>query len=379
MPRIVLDGVLKSFAGVDGKTVTAVDHLSLAVQEREWLALVGPSGCGKTTTLRVIAGLESPEAGRILFDNQPVTALPPVERDVAMVFQSHALFPHFIAFDNLAFGLKLRRVAQAEIRDRVHEVAGWLGLTHCLDRKPGQLSGGERQRVALGRALVRRPKILLLDEPFSHLDEPLRVQLRAELMALRARLEMTIVYVTHDQAEALMLGDRVAVLRKGRLQQLGTPREVYEKPANPFVAGFVGSPPMNLFPGTAAPREGHLVFVAAEAVAETPPSFILPLGGWRADWFSQNLGRPILLGVRPECMNLSEGEAQADAGPQVLAAVQSLEYLGAEMVIRLVAGGHRVVGRVASSSSLRTGQKVALSFDLSEARVYDAATGTLLF
>lgn len=378
MPRIVLEGVLKSFAGADAKSVTAVDYLSLDVPDRELLTLVGPSGCGKTTTLRLIAGLETPDAGRILFDDKPVTTLPPVERDVAMVFQSHALFPHLSAFDNLAFGLKLRHLPGSEIKSRVREAAEMLGLTHCLERKPGGLSGGERQRVALGRALVRRPKILLLDEPFSNLDEPLRVQMRAELLMLRTQLNMTVIYVTHDQGEALAMGDRVAVLRKGHLQQIGTPRELYEAPANTFVAGFVGSPPMNLFHGTVAHREGHLLLVGAETDPNPPvPAFVLSLGGWRADWFSQNIGRPVLLGIRPECIHLAD--ANVHTGSTVTAVLKSTQYLGARTILHLAVGEHGIVAQTESPCNLQAGQATPLTFHLERTRVYDAVTGVMLF
>ncbi len=357
--------------------MTAVDHLALAVQDRELLTIVGPSGCGKTTTLRLIAGLESPDAGRILFDDQPVTALPPAARDVAMVFQSHALFPHFSAFDNIALGLTLRRVSRAEIHTRVRETADWLGITPCLDRKPGKLSGGERQRVALGRALVRRPGILLLDEPFSNLDEPLRAQLRSELLALRARLGMTVIYVTHDQAEALALGDRVAVLSQGQLQQIGSPREIYEAPANRFVAGFVGSPPMNLVPGTVGHQEGRFVLLGAGTTADATSGVALQLGPWRTDWFSQNIGRSVLLGVRPEAVNLAD--ANADPDRSVRATVQSGQYQGAATLLHLMAGGHRIVAWTRSTVSFPRGHQVTVTFDFTHARLYDGVTGVLIF
>jgi multiple sugar transport system ATP-binding protein len=380
MPRIVLEGVLKSFAGADGKSVKAVVDLSLAVPDRELLALVGPSGCGKTTTLRLIAGLETPDAGKILFDDKLVTTLPPLGRDVAMVFQSHALFPHLSAFNNLALGLELRHVPRAEIFSRVREIAAMLGITYCLERKPGKLSGGERQRIALGRALVRRPRILLLDEPFSHLDEPLRVQMRAELLALRSRLEMTVIYVTHDQAEALALGDRVAVLRTGQLQQVGAPREIYNAPANTFVAGFIGAPPMNLFHGTVMQREEQLVLVGAKTAPDAPsPALVVPLGGWRADWFAQNVGRQVLLGIRPEGIGVTDSAAHAHASQTIAAVVQSIQYLGAESILHLTVGKHEVVARTASAGGLQRGQTVALAFDLRQAHVYDAATGALLW
>jgi multiple sugar transport system ATP-binding protein len=264
VPRLVLEDLTKTFPAPEGKPFAAVDGVTLTIADRELLALVGPSGSGKTTLLRLIAGLESPERGNISFDGHNVTWHSPQDRDVALVFQSHALFPHFTAFENIAFGLKLRGTPADQIHTRVHETAELLGVVHCLDRRPAKLSGGERQRIALGRALIREPKVLLLDEPFANLDEPLRLQLRTELPRLRQRFATTIIFVTHDQEEALALGDRVAVIRKGALQQVGTPREIYERPANRFVASFLGTPAMNLFHGTIAQREGHLVFLGAE-------------------------------------------------------------------------------------------------------------------
>lgn len=380
MPRMVLEGVSKSFAGTEGKSVTAVDALTLEVKDRELLALVGPSGCGKTTTLRLIAGLETPEAGKIIFDERLVTTLLPMDRDVAMVFQSHALFPHFTAFDNLAFGLKLRHVAKAEINSRVGETAEILGLTPVLDRKPGKLSGGERQRVALGRALVRRPKILLLDEPFSHLDEPLQVRMRSELLALRSRLDLTVIYVTHDQAEALALGDRVAVLRSGSLQQVGSPQEVYAAPANSFVAGFIGSPAMNLVRMTVARCEEGLVLLDAESPSDASQrAFVLPLGDWRTDWFVQNVGRLILLGIRPESISVGQDAVRASATQPITALVRSAQFAGAETILRLGLGSLNLTARVKSPDGFQTGQTVRLAFDLKRARIYDGISGALLF
>lgn len=355
--------------------MTAVGSLTLEVKDHEMLALVGPSGCGKTTTLRLLSGLEMVDSGTIRFDDEAVTQLPPMKRDVAMVFQSHALLPHLTAFENLAVGLKLRHVSRAEVIARVHEAAEWLGITRCLQRKPAELSGGERQRVALGRAMVRRPRILLLDEPLSHLDEPLRDQMRSELRTLHSRLNMTTIYVTHDQAEALALGDRVAVLREGKLQQLGSPREVYETPTNVFVAGFIGNPAMNLFQGTIAKREDELVFLGTSG-SETTATFVLELGAWRKDWLSDNIGRRVTLGIRPECIT------PADHGPRVgsalSAVVHSVEYAGARTMLRLAAGGQSLVACVGSSGGYRPGQTVTLAFDLNRARIYDQATGALL-
>ena len=329
MPRVVLEQVTKSFAAPDGKSVCAVNDISLAVADKELLALVGPSGCGKTTLLRLIAGLESVEQGGIRFDDQVVTEWPPQARNVAMVFQSPALFPHLTGFENLAFGLKLRGVARGEIAERVSATAEMLGVIHCLQRAPAELSGGERQRIAIGRALVRRPQILLLDEPFSQLDAPLRAQLRAEMLDLRTRLDLTIIYVTHDQAEALAFGERVAVMSAGRLQQVGSPREIYDAPANQFVAGFIGSPAMNMFPGTIAQRDGQLVFIG------TSPGFSLPLDGMRVAAFARHQGQRVILGFRPEHLTLRDAASPNDFQPKITATLKTIEFAGAEMILRL--------------------------------------------
>lgn len=379
MPRLVLEDVTKTFAAPEGKTGAAVDNVSLTVADRELLALVGPSGSGKTTLLRLIAGLETPELGKISFDGRNVTWQSPGERDVALVFQSHALFPHFTAFQNIAFGLKLRGVPVDQINARVHETATLLGVAHCLDRPPAKLSGGERQRVALGRALIREPKVLLLDEPFANLDEPLRVQLRAELPQLRQRFATTIIFVTHDQEEALALGDRVAVIRNGALQQIGTAREIYERPANRFVATFIGTPAMNLFHGTIAQRESHLVFLGAEADDVSLPRFQLELGGARADWFGANVGRKILLGFRPEHIALVDDAVSRDHPHPLPATVTAVEFLGAALQCRMLAGERPVTLRLSPQTLVQPGQSVRLAFDIRHAHVFDAATGAALF
>ncbi len=239
MARVVLENVTKHFHGPNGQTLCAVNRANLAVEDKELLTLVGPSGCGKTTTLRLIAGLEAPTAGTISFNGTVVNGVPPKRRDVAMVFQQHALYPHLTAGENMGFGLKLRRVPKAEAGQRVWEMADLLGVTDCLKRKPAELSGGQRQRVALGRALVRRPPLLLLDEPFANLDAPLRRELRRELLRLHGELGLTILLVTHDQAEALALGRRVAVMNGGAIEQIATPEEIRARPATPFVTAFL--------------------------------------------------------------------------------------------------------------------------------------------
>lgn len=380
MPSIVLEAVTKTFPAARGKSLAAIAQLSLTIAAREWLTIVGPSGSGKTTLLRLIAGLETPDHGRIGFDHQNVTQQSPQQRDVAMVFQSHALFPHFTAFENIAFGLKLRGVAREEIARRVRETAELLGVGHCLDRPPAKLSGGERQRVALGRALIRQPQILLLDEPFANLDDPLRLQLQTELAALRPRLATTLIWVTHHQAEALALGDRVAVLRKGELQQIGPPREVHNQPANHFVAGFIGSPAMNLFHGTVAQREGHLVFLGMETDSnDAPPRFILPLGSWRADWFGAHIGRTILLGLRPAAIWLITNSNAVKPGDLTEATVLRSQFAEPQSFCTVSWRGREFTASAAPEATLAPGQKVVLRMEFSNARVFDAATGGALF
>ncbi len=244
MPSVVLESLTKHFPGPNGQAICAVNRASLSVEAKELLALVGPSGCGKTTTLRLIAGLEEPDAGTVSINGQVVNRLPARERDIAMVFQNLALYPHMTARDNLAFGLRVRKLPAAEIEQRVHATAELLGITDCLPRRPAELSGGQRQRVALGRALVRRPPLLLLDEPFANLDAPLRRELRRELLRLHRELDLTTLLVTHDQAEALALGQRVAVMHAGAIEQVGAPAEIRAKPATPFVAAFLDSSPL---------------------------------------------------------------------------------------------------------------------------------------
>jgi len=379
VPRLVLEDLTKTFPASEGKAFAAVDGVSLTIADRELLALVGPSGSGKTTLLRLIAGLEAPERGNISFDTQKVTWQSPQDRDVALVFQSHALFPHFTAFENLAFGLKLRGVSADQINTRVHETATLLGVAHCLDRRPAKLSGGERQRIALGRALVREPKVLLLDEPFANLDGPLRAQMRVELPMLRQRFPTTIIFVTHDQEEALALGDRVAVIRKGAIQQVGSPREIYDHPANRFVASFIGSPAMNLFHGSIAQRESRLVFLGAEADDTSMPQFQLELGGARADWFGANVGRKILLGFRPEHIAPATASAIHDHPRPINAIMKSTAFIGIATHCQADITGRPITFRATPSAELSPGQIVLLTFDITHAHVFDAATGVALF
>ena len=312
MAKIVFEGVTKEFGGV----VIAVDDLSLEIEDGEFMVLVGPSGCGKSTILRMLAGLEEVTAGEIWIDDTQVTDLSPKERDIAMVFQNYALYPHMTVEENIAFGLKLRRVPKDERVQKAREVAQVLAIEHLLERKPAALSGGQRQRVAMGRAMIREPVAFLMDEPLSNLDAKLRVQMRAELARLHDRLRTTTVYVTHDQVEAMTLGDRVAVLRDGLLQQVDTPQRLFARPVNLFVAAFVGSPPMNLVEGTV---EGGAISFAG---------FHLPLG--ERTNLSGYEGRTVIVGIRPS--DLEDADLWATSGATVLdVEVDITEELGSEV------------------------------------------------
>jgi ABC-type sugar transport system ATPase subunit len=313
---------------------TAVDGLNIEVADGEFLVLVGPSGCGKTTALRMVAGLEDITSGRILIGDRVVNNVAPGSRDVAMVFQSYALYPHMTVYDNLAFSLRNHGVKKKEIDERVRRTAGVLELGELLKRKPKQLSGGQRQRVALGRAIVREPQGFLMDEPLSNLDAALRVQTRAEILRLQKRLGTTTIYVTHDQIEAMTMGDRIAVMNKGKLQQLGAPEELYERPANTFVAQFIGSPAMNML-----------------------PSSVLGLGGNRQ-----------LAGFRPEHVQLGNGRAGAGT---LNAAVEVVEYLGDEQLAHLRFGDHEVVVKLPVEPRLQRGANETFSVPLNKVLLFD--------
>jgi ABC-type sugar transport system ATPase subunit len=336
----------------------ALEELSLEVRDGEFFVLLGPSGCGKTTALRCIAGLEEPSAGEILIGERDVTRLDPAERDVAMVFQTQALYPHLTARRNIAFGLEVRRVPAADIARRVQQAAERLGLGTVLDRRPGELSGGERQRVALGRALVREPQVFLFDEPLSSLEPALRGELRGALLDLHRALGATVVYVTHDQVEAMTMGQRIAVLEGGRLRQVGTPAELYGRPADIFVARFIGSPGMNIFSGRGRGTgdEGGVVDCG-------PWSVPVPLERYEGE---------IYLGVRPEHVSLvapDQGIGAAD--------VRGVEPLGPDTLVRLDAGGQPLVARVQGIPDLRPGDRVGVKLDRRQLHLFDAAGARL--
>jgi multiple sugar transport system ATP-binding protein len=383
MSRIVLDAVSKQFP--DG--TSAVTSLDLDVSDGELLVLVGPSGCGKTTVLRMVAGLEEVSSGTILIDGSPVNDVEPRHRDVALVFQSYALYPHLSVYQNMAFSLKYRKVPKAEVRKRVDEAARILELGPYLQRKPRQLSGGQRQRVAMGRAIVRQPRAFLMDEPLSNLDAKLRVQMRAEIAQLQRSLGTTTIYVTHDQTEAMTLGSRVAVLQHGVLQQVAPPQELYRRPVNLFVAGFIGSPPMNLIDarlergpdGSGAPRVlfgGHELDIPAKVIADRPA-----LAGY--------FGRDIVVGVRPEHLQDAGPLRETAPGSVVELPVRLREELGAEVYIHCGIGSvaHHseaaqdvtslatLIARMDEQTALAEGQRARIRVDTTELHFFDPGTG----
>ncbi|QRG07783.1 ABC transporter ATP-binding protein [Xanthobacter dioxanivorans] len=355
MAEVVLQGVSKSYQG--RPTVHGVD---LAVADKEFMVLVGPSGCGKSTTLRMIAGLEDITAGRLLIDGRDVTHAEPQKRDIAMVFQSYALYPHMSAYQNMAFGLlKTSKLPKPEIDRRIGQAAEILHITHLLDRKPNALSGGERQRVAIGRALVRQPKVFLFDEPLSNLDAKLRTHMRGELKRLHRELGLTVIYVTHDQIEAMTLGTRVAILSEGRLQQLGPPMDLYMRPANTFVATFIGSPEMSLLRCAVRPNGSGSVVSHAAFSTHVPE---------RAE------AGEILLGIRPEEVIVGPSDGPCLARGRV----ERTELIGSEALAEILVGDDRIMVRTPVTQAPPVGAEVGVSFDMTRARLFDAATGRAL-
>jgi multiple sugar transport system ATP-binding protein len=352
MATVTFDHVTKRFGDV-----IAVNDLTLQVQDGEFLVLVGPSGCGKTTALRMVAGLEEQTSGDIFIGDRLVNDVPPKDRDIAMVFQNYALYPHMSVYDNIAFGLRLRGTAKAEIDRRVKDVAGILGLDLLLQRKPKELSGGQRQRVALGRAIAREPAVFLMDEPLSNLDAKLRIQTRAELEKIHQRVGKTTIYVTHDQVEAMTMGDRIVVLKDGVLQQAGSPQELHDHPLNLFVAGFIGAPAMNFFPAKATTNAADTGFAA------------VPLDGQA----TRLAGRELIVGMRPEDIHdlartSGEGKLPVDAKVEVV------EYLGNELQLHLSAAGHAFVARVSTDTHAAPGASMRVGFDLRKVHFFDSAT-----
>ncbi len=366
MARVKLEAVRKVY----DNGFVAVHDVSFEVGDGELMILVGPSGCGKSTTLRMIAGLESVTDGRLWIGERVVNDVAPKDRDIAMVFQNYALYPHMSVRENLAFGLKLRKLPRAQIHARVGRAAEILGLEPILERRPAQLSGGQRQRVAVGRAMVREPAVFLFDEPLSNLDAKLRVQMRREISGLHQRLGATMVYVTHDQTEAMTMGDRIVVMNAGRIQQIGTPMALYEHPVNTFVAGFIGSPAMNFVTGAVERRDGLRFRALADAFLD------FPLPARAAGLLARYEGRQIVLGMRPEAIELADEESARGGDACARARLDLVEPLGNETLLSLHAGdaAHALVARIAPRPLPPTGSTVTLRFDTARMHFFDAET-----
>jgi len=364
MATVTFDHVWKKYGDV-----VAVKDLNLDIQDEEFLVLVGPSGCGKTTALRMIAGLEEISEGELKIGDRVVNNLAPKDRDVAMVFQSYALYPHMSVYDNLAFGLKLRKIPKAEIDKRVRDAAATIELTNLLDRKPKQLSGGQRQRVALGRAIVREPAVFLMDEPLSNLDAKLRVQTRAEIARLHQRLRTTVVYVTHDQVEAMTMGDRIAVMNFGVLQQVGPPQELYERPVNKFVAGFIGSPAMNFINVKFETENGRNVL--------RTDNVELPLPERLQSVVESNTGE-LTAGVRPEHFHIVNGVKPQGEGATLKATIDVVEFLGNEELLHLRVGEHDLVAIVDASHRVKPGDQMDMWVPIEKIHLFDAEDGRAL-
>lgn len=346
--------------------ITVINDLSMEIADKEFIVFVGPSGCGKSTSLRMLAGLEEVSEGEILIGDRIVNDVPPKDRDIAMVFQSYALYPHMSVYDNMAFGLKLRKTPKSEIDRRVKEAAESLGLTHLLDRKPKALSGGQRQRVAVGRAIVREPAVFLMDEPLSNLDAKLRVSARAEISQLHRRLGTTFIYVTHDQVEAMTMGDRIAVMSDGLLQQIDTPRNLYNYPGNIFVAGFIGSPSMNFFDATLVGEEGKLFVDTGDFRVHVPED--------RRQPYNNYVGKEVIFGMRPENLHAPQfAPPGIDAAP-IEGTVEVVELLGHELHLYVNSGKNSMVATVDTRLQVNAGNQTQLVMDMHHMHLFDKAT-----
>ncbi len=363
MAELRLENIQKKY----DKNVLAVENFNLHIEDKEFIVFVGPSGCGKSTTLRMIAGLEEISSGELYIDGQKMNNVPPKSRDIAMVFQNYALYPHLNVYDNMAFGLKLRKFKKEEINQRVKNAAKILGLEEYLKRKPKALSGGQRQRVALGRAIVRDAKVFLMDEPLSNLDAKLRVQMRTEILKLHQRLQTTTIYVTHDQTEAMTMASRIVVMKDGRIQQIGTPKEVYDRPNNVFVGGFIGSPPMNFFNGRF--EEGHVVMGNVKIEVPLEKQKQLVAQGY--------VNQEIVLGIRPEF--IQEVTAQDSTTGSILPAkVEVAELLGAEKYLYSKIQDQEFVARVKADTHITGGQEVQFQLNMNKAHFFDSTTSNLI-
>ena len=363
MAQVILKDITKRFGNV-----VAVDNISLDIKDKEFIVLVGPSGCGKSTTLRMVAGLEEITAGTISIDDTVVNDVPPKDRDIAMVFQNYALYPHMDVYNNMAFGLKLRKFPKNEIDRRVKEAARMLGIENLLDRKPKALTGGQRQRVAVGRAIVREPKVFLMDEPLSNLDAKLRVQMRSELSKLHNRLQTTIIYVTHDQTEAMTMGDRIVVMKDGHILQVGAPLEIYNRPNSIFVAGFIGSPAMN-FLDVVLRKDGETYIIDAK-------TFKLPIPAEKAasiKSIGQYVDKQVVLGIRPEDIE-DAAIADKEHNEFLEADVDVTEPMGAEVYVYFSSGENTFIARLDAATEATDGAKLKVGFDMSKIHLFDKDT-----
>jgi multiple sugar transport system ATP-binding protein len=358
MASVTYDHVYKRFGDV-----VAVNDMDIEIADKEFLVLVGPSGCGKTTALRLLAGLEEISDGEIKIGERVVNEVPPKDRDIAMVFQSYALYPHMSVFDNMAFGLKLRKTPKAQIKQRVQQAAEILGIEALLDRKPRQLSGGQRQRVAVGRAIVREPSVFLFDEPLSNLDAKLRVQTRSEITKLHQQLATTFIYVTHDQVEAMTMASRIAVMRRGIMQQVDTPQNLYDNPSNVFVAGFIGSPAMNFFDAQIKQSNGKMVIDAGAFNVTVPSS--------KTGQYQGHVGKNVTFGIRPEDVHDPKFTPPNIESSLVEAKVDVTELMGNEIFVYLMAGNDSFVGRVDPRTSMTRGNDVQVAFNMDNMQVFD--------
>ena len=362
MAQVSLVNVNKIYPG----NIQAVSNVNLSIEKREFIVLVGPSGCGKTTILRMVAGLEEISSGKCYIGDKLVNDMPPKDRDIAMVFQNYALYPHMTVFQNMAFALKLRKYPKQEIASRVHEAAEILGIKHLLERKPKELSGGQRQRVAVGRAIVRKPLVFLFDEPLSNLDAKLRVQMRTEIKKLHHRLQATIIYVTHDQVEAMTMGDRIVVVKDGVIQQVADPITLYDKPRNKFVASFIGSPPMNFLTGTVIRLNDKLYFQNGPFKARIPDAVAKKISAYE--------NQEIVFGIRSEDIYDKLFATEASADNTVRAICEVVEPMGAEAYLYLRSGSNTFVARVSGHIHPKVNQDLDLVLDMNKAHFFDKTT-----
>ncbi len=365
MAGLILKNITKVYEDSQQKSV---DNFSIDIEDKEFIILVGPSGCGKSTTLRMIAGLEEITSGELYIGDRLVNNVSPKDRDIAMVFQSYALYPHMTVFDNMAFGLKIKKVPKDEIKRRVHEAAKTLDIEHLLDRKPKALSGGQRQRVALGRAIVREPAVFLMDEPLSNLDAKLRVQMRSEIGKLHKRLQTTFIYVTHDQTEAMTMGTRIVVMKDGVVQQIDSPQNLYEHPVNLFVAGFMGSPQMNFIDATLSEEDGELYLTFDGGKIKVPADRI-------NDKVREKIGQEVTFGIRPE--NIHDEEAFISMYPENIidVKVDIVEMMGAETYLYITIGnGTSGIARVNPRTTAKVGDRIKVAFDLTKLHIFDKDT-----